>query len=129
MDGKVIFSIGYSNRSKEEFLDLLKEYKIEAIADVRRFPTSKIEIYKKENLKRILDKIAYFHFENLGGFRYGYANWMESEKWKKDYEKLKETAKAKRTAILCAEKKPAACHRRYILKKMEEEGWKIINII
>jgi uncharacterized protein (DUF488 family) len=108
MDGKVIFSIGYSNRSKEEFLDLLKEYKIEAIADVRRFPTSKIEIYKKENLKRILDKIAYFHFENLGGFRYGYANWMESEKWKKDYEKLKETAKAKRTAILCVEKKPAA---------------------
>ncbi|MEM2508920.1 MAG: DUF488 family protein, partial [Candidatus Thermoplasmatota archaeon] len=51
MDGKVIFSIGHSNRSKEEFLELLRKYEIEAIADVRRFPTSKFEIYKKENLE------------------------------------------------------------------------------
>ncbi|MEM1514295.1 MAG: DUF488 domain-containing protein [Candidatus Thermoplasmatota archaeon] len=129
MDGKVIFSIGHSNRSKEEFLELLRKYEIEAIADVRRFPTSKFEIYKKENLEKILGEIEYFHFENLGGFRHGYKKWMETDEWKKEYEKLKEIAEAKKVAILCAEKLPFRCHRRHILKKFEEEGWKVINII
>ena len=43
-----IFSIGHSNRSIEEFISLLKRYGIEVVVDVRRFPTSKIEWYKKE---------------------------------------------------------------------------------
>ncbi|MBC7080714.1 MAG: DUF488 domain-containing protein [Thermoplasmatales archaeon] len=129
MDGKIIFSIGHSNRSKEEFLSLLEKYGIEAIADVRRFPSSKFEIYKKENIKKILGKIEYLHFENLGGFRHGYAKWMETEEWRKDYEKLKKIAEIKKVAIMCAEKFPFRCHRRHILRKMEEEGWKVINII
>lgn len=66
-----MYSIGHSNRNVEEFIQLLKKYGIEEIIDVRRFPTSKIKEYKKENLKKICNEngIDYAHLENLGGFR------------------------------------------------------------
>jgi len=126
-----IFSIGHSNRSIEEFISLLKRYGIEVVVDVRRFPTSKIEWYKKENLKKLLkqNEIEYIHMESLGGFRGGYEKWMLSEKWENAYEKLKEIASGKRTAFMCSEKFPFRCHRRYIAKKLSSDGWKVIHII
>ncbi len=36
---RVIFTLGTSTRSPEEFLALLKHYRIEKVVDVRRFPT------------------------------------------------------------------------------------------
>ena len=101
-----IYTIGHSNRNIEKFLELLKNYEIEYIIDVRRFPTSKIEEYKKENLEKFLaaNKIKYIHMRNLGGFRGGYEKWMLSNEWKKAYEMLKKIALNCITAILCAEK-------------------------
>lgn len=128
---KCIYSIGHSNRSIEEFLELVKKYGIEVIIDVRRFPTSKIKEYKKENLKKICNErgIDYIHLENLGGFRSGYLAWMESNEWKNSFKILKEVAMNKKTAFLCAEKFPFHCHRRYISKKLYAEGWKVIHIL
>jgi uncharacterized protein (DUF488 family) len=53
---RVIWTIGHSNRSKETFLELLKEHGIEIRAriDVRSFPTSKIEYFKREDVVRWL---------------------------------------------------------------------------
>ncbi|MEM4643710.1 MAG: DUF488 family protein [Candidatus Bathyarchaeia archaeon] len=38
-----VWTIGHSNRSVNDFLETLKEHKIQVLVDVRRFPTSKIE--------------------------------------------------------------------------------------
>ena len=126
-----IYSIGYSTMKEKEFVNLLKTYEIEVIIDVRRFPTSKIEVYKKENLAKLLQKngIEYIHLENLGGYRGGYEKWMKSKEWKKDFEMLKKIAVQKKAAIMCAEKLPFKCHRRYIAIKLKTEGWKIFHII
>jgi uncharacterized protein (DUF488 family) len=126
-----IYSIGHSNRHEEDFINLLKRYGIEIVIDVRRFPTSKYVVYKKENLAELLKKngIEYIHLENLGGYRGGYEMWMCSKEWKRDYERLKEIARSRKTAIMCAEKLPFRCHRRYIAKKLAAEGWKVIHII
>lgn len=126
-----IYSIGHSNRNIEEFINLLKKHGIEIVADVRRFPTSKFLCYKKENLKEILEKngIEYIHFENLGGYRRGYEKWMRSSEWKEAYMELKRIAIKKKVAIMCAEKFPFRCHRRYITKKLVEEKWNVIHII
>lgn len=58
-----IWTIGTSNRSIEEFLNLLTAYRIEAIVDVRRFPTSRHKHFKQENLKASLNHcgIEYHH--------------------------------------------------------------------
>jgi uncharacterized protein (DUF488 family) len=36
-----IYTIGTSNRTADEFMDILGHYQIQILADVRRFPTSK----------------------------------------------------------------------------------------
>ena len=126
-----IYTIGHSNRNIKDFIELLQKYEIECIVDVRRFPTSKFEEYKKENLKKILHEngIEYYHFASLGGFRGGYEKWMLSNEWKDAYEELKKVARKCKTAILCAEKLPFKCHRRYIAKALKKDGWEVLHII
>ncbi|MDY7032865.1 MAG: hypothetical protein SVY10_13275 [Thermodesulfobacteriota bacterium] len=56
MDKPIIHTIGSSNRQIDEFLDILKVYGIERLADVRRFHTSKFDHFKRQNLTDILDR-------------------------------------------------------------------------
>ncbi len=49
-----IYTIGHSNRSIEEFIRHLKKFKIEVIVDVRRFPSSKFDHFRQENLRMAL---------------------------------------------------------------------------
>jgi len=99
-----LWTIGHSNRSLEEFLELLKEYKIKILIDIRRFPTSKIEHFKKEKMEEWLPKngIEYIWLgEELGGYRYGgYKKYMKTKSFKNGIEKLLEIAKMKRTCIM-----------------------------
>ena len=126
-----IYSIGYSNRNIEEFIGLLKEFGIEIVVDVRRFPVSKFLCYKKDILKEILEKngIKYVHFENLGGYRGGYKEWMLTGEWKNAYNDLKKIALNKKVVIMCVEKYPFKCHRRYITRQLIKEKWEVIHII
>lgn len=67
----MIFSIGHSNRTLDEFLRILKKYGIELVMDVRRFSTSKWGWFKKENLQEALNgrDISYEYLGDLlGGF-------------------------------------------------------------
>lgn len=54
MKESIIYTLGTSTHSKEEFLDLLKYYHIETVVDVRSFPQSRFEHFKKESLVEIL---------------------------------------------------------------------------
>ena len=49
-----VYTLGTSNRGIDEFISILKAYGIELVVDVRRFPTSKFEHFKKENIERRL---------------------------------------------------------------------------
>jgi uncharacterized protein (DUF488 family) len=125
--------LGTSNRSLKEFLEILKEYKIETVVDVRHFPTSRLfPHFKKEILEKFLKekKIDYYHLEKLGGYREGgYENYMKTKDFREGLEKLAEIAKIKRTAIICAERFPWKCHRVFISQELEKRNFKIIHII
>jgi len=60
-----IFSIGHSSRTLQEFLRILKEYGIQLVVDVRRFPASKWEGFKKESLQEALNR-RNIRYEYLG---------------------------------------------------------------
>lgn len=128
-----LYSLGTSKRSIEEFLEVLKEFKISQVVDVRRWPTSKwFEHFKKENLEKILkeNKIDYSHLENLGGYRKGgYENWSQTKDFKKALKDLIKIAKKKKTVFICAERLPWKCHRSFISRELEKLGYKIIHII
>ncbi len=76
-----------------EFINILKNYKIALLIDVRRFPVSrKFPWFNKDNISEELKKegISYLWMgEELGGFRRGgYENYTESENYKKGIEEL-----------------------------------------
>ena len=133
MNTILIYTLGTSNRSIEEFLEILKFYKIKAVADVRRWPTSqRFPHFKKENLIKLLpqNNISYYHLENLGGYRIeNYVNYMKTSTFKNALEELIEIAKKELTCIICAEKFPWRCHRRFIAKALEEKGFEVLHII
>jgi uncharacterized protein (DUF488 family) len=128
-----IYTLGTSNRELKDFLEILKEYKIKAVVDVRHWPTSKFfPHFKKENLEKFLkeNNIDYFHIEKLGGYREGgYENYMKSEEFKEGLEELIKIAENKRTAIICAERFPWRCHRAFISQELEKKDFKVIHII
>lgn len=127
-----IYTLGTSNRSIEEFLEILKRYQIEVVIDVRRWPTSKrFSHFKKENLEKILleNNIKYFHFEKLGGYRNGgYEAYTKTKEFKEALKELIKIAKNKNLVIICAEKFPWKCHRAYIARALEKK-FEVIHII
>ena len=132
-DLKKIFTIGHSNRSIEDFISLLMKHGIQILVDVRRFPTSKHEHFKRENLEKYLEKygIKYIYLgDKLGGYRSGgYKSFTQTEEFRRGIEHLEEIAKTGVTAIMCAERFPWRCHRKYISITLEEKGWEIVHII
>ena len=129
---RIIYTIGYSGREISKLLDLLKFLKIKVLVDVRRFPKSKYRGYNREELENILQKngIDYIYLGDLlGGFRReGYEKFMNSEDFKIGVKKLAKIAEEKRTVIMCRERNPRWCHRRFISKALEQMGFQVIHI-
>jgi len=127
----LIYTIGYGGRKFEAFLSLLKKYGINLLVDVRRFPKSKYPEYVKENLEQELPKrgMGYvFMGETLGGFRRGYQEYMKTEAYMRGIKDLLNLAKEGRVAIMCLERSPKGCHRRYISKTLQDLGVQILHI-
>jgi len=67
----MLYTIGHSNRSMEEFLELLKEHEILAVVDIRSLPGSnKYPHFNSENLASVLPQngLQYFWLPNLEGY-------------------------------------------------------------
>lgn len=143
-----VYTIGHSNRSLEEFIELLKTHSVRAVADVRRFPTSKFEHFKAENLARHLaaEGIEYRHFPSLGGYRRrvldespnvaiksegfrNYADFMLTDEFKFEVEKLVELISSKTTALMCAERLFWRCHRKFLADYLTLRGFTVLHII
>jgi len=129
-----IYTVGHSNLSLDDFLELLRRWRIEIVADVRRFPTSrKHPHFAREALESALReaRIRYvFLGEELGGYRReGYEAHMGTEKFRRGLERLEELAAQGRTTIMCAERDPRGCHRRFIAAVLAARGFRVIHIL
>jgi len=129
----IIWTRGHSNRSIEKFLELLREHSIEVLVDVRSFPTSKVEHFKRERMEQWLPEngIEYVWLGNeLGGYRRGgYKAHMKTTLFREGIKKLLAIAAQKRTCIMCMEPNPKYCHRRYISAYLERKGVEVIHIV
>lgn len=129
---KKIFSIGTSNRSLEDFHEIVLSFGIELLVDVRRFPTSRFRHFTRENLEtssRELN-IGYIWLSELGGHRSGgYEEYMRSDDFGHALSRLERLALDRITAFFCAERSPSRCHRRFIAQRLEQCGWVVVHII
>lgn len=145
---KIIWTIGHSTHTLQEFIALLHGYHIEMLVDVRSLPGSnKFPHFNKENLKISLPKegISYKHLLILGGRRKvsktskntawhnasfrGYADYMETGAFKEGILELKKLAEHTKVAIMCSEVLWWRCHRSMIADKLKSEGWTVIHIL
>jgi uncharacterized protein (DUF488 family) len=131
--GKIIYSLGTSNRSLEEFVKLLKSYAIEMVVDVRSFPASRFPHFRKEPLLQSLGEQGFGYYylgKELGGYRKGgYEAYTQTLEYLAGLELLARMASRCRCAILCAERLPWRCHRRFIGRSLQERYWKVVHII
>ena len=128
-----IWDIGHSTRTEKDFMAFLHKNRIEAVVDVRRFPSSiKFPHFCKNHLEKVLGKnsIDYLWLgEKLGGFRRGgYENWVSTDEFTSGINELEEQALEKRTAFMCAEADFARCHRKFIIQTLELKGWTVHHI-
>jgi uncharacterized protein (DUF488 family) len=128
-----IYSLGSSTRTGEEFIGVLNAYDINILVDVRSFPTSRFEHFKKENLKPLVEEnaINYVYLgKPLGGYRKGgYEAYMETRAYRQGLEELEKIARKSPTAFMCAERLPWKCHRRFIGESLKRRGWRVVHII
>lgn len=131
--GKLVYTLGTSTRTAEQFIDLLHRHNVKTVVDVRRFPFSRFEHFSRGKLEAILHEagIDYVYMgEGLGGYRRGgYRNFTATPQFQAGISKLEEIARQKDTAIICAEKLPWRCHRRFIALELEQRGWQVGHII
>ena len=131
------------------FISLLEKNGIKLVVDVRRLPGSKrYPQFNKEALADSLGQhgIRYEHFADLGGRRKpkhtsrniawrnasfrGYADYMETEEFRKGFERLVDlTSEAGPAAIMCAEAVWWRCHRALISDYLKARSIEVVHIV
>jgi uncharacterized protein (DUF488 family) len=144
----VIFTVGHSVRSFDDFVQLLHAHEITGLADVRTVPRSRRHPhFSRESLQASLpaEGIAYRHFGLLGGLRKprrdsmngawrnesfrGYADHMQSEDFRQGIAALRSFAMEHRVAVMCAEAKWWQCHRQLIADALVALGANVRHIM
>ena len=130
---KRIFTLGTSTRTWEEFIHLLRVHQIEMVIDVRSLPTSKFAHFKRQSMNPSLGEAGFGYSylgKELGGYRKeGYEAYTQTLSYLVGMELLERMSSRCRSAILCAERLPWRCHRRFIGRSLQERGWEVIHII
>lgn len=127
---------------------LLRAHRIEAVADVRRFPASrKHPHFNRDAMEEALagEGIAYQPFPDLGGRRRprpdspnrawrnesfrGYADYMQTPAFAAAAERLHRLSLERRTAMLCAESVWWRCHRGLIADWLKAQGAEVLHIV
>jgi len=148
MGPAVIWTIGHSTRSLEDFLGLLGAERIELLADVRRYPASRMHPHFYAEIFRqslIATGLRYEAYSELGGRRSpragstntrwrnasfrGYADYMETPAFDAALARLMADAAHARTAIMCAEAPWWRCHRALIADALKARGMEVLHIM
>lgn len=148
----VIYTIGHSTHSVQEFADLLLSRKVTFLVDVRsKWPMSR---HNPQFNKQVMENwlpgdygIGYEHIPLLGGWRtkrnvdpainagwrsqgmHNYADYTLSDDFHQGLTRLLEIAKEQTVAYMCAEILPWRCHRMLISDVLGSQGYEIKHII
>ncbi len=133
MRDKLIYTLGTDLRRQEDFMEILLAYEIGACVDVRSFPRSKLPHFTRQALEMLLrsNGISY-HFlgRELGGFRSGgYAAYTATTAFSDGVSMLERIGLSIPSVIICSERLPWRCHRKWIARELLKRGWRVEHII
>lgn len=143
-DAPTLYTFGYEGHTVDTLAHLVRQHGIEMVADVRDSPYSRKPGFSKRELKVVLDAAgaAYVHLGELGSpaelrerLRHGPGP-VDFEKAYKAHlaqetealARLQDLARKHKTAMMCVEKRPQDCHRRFISAWLKERGWVVVDV-
>ena len=145
-----LYSIGHGNKSIETFMDLIQEFRIKHLADVRSYPNSRRNPhFDRKNLQLTLNKsaVSYTWFPDLGGFRRdglantsphvaiespgfrNYADYMNTASFQTAAYRLSQLVTLGSSCFMCAETAPHRCHRSLLADYLLVQGFEVIHIL
>jgi len=144
----LVFTIGHSNRSIQEFLEILQAHRLTLIIDVRKMPGSRTNPqFNRDALTQALEEIGlgYVHIPKLGGLRrrspdspnsgwknasfQGYGDYMLTPEFEFGLQELLTQVQNQRAALMCAEAVPWRCHRSLIADALLVRGIAVEHIL
>jgi uncharacterized protein (DUF488 family) len=144
----VVYTVGHSTRSIEDFVGLLHRAGIRALIDVRAFPVSRRHPhFNRDALSATLaaNDIAYAHAPGLGGRRRphphsangawrndgfrAYADHMSTPEFREAIDELIASAARAPTTVMCAEAVPWRCHRSLIADALVARGCEVRHVL
>lgn len=147
---ETIFTVGHSNRSLAEFVEILRSAKIQTLVDVRRFPMSRR--HPHFNTGPLRDElasigVAYRHLPELGGYRESrgtqcqspndgwpsgflrnYADYAMTETFQAALTAFRQSLRP-RSALMCAEKSWRDCHRQIISDYLIANSHQVTHLV
>jgi len=121
-----IFTIGYSNKNINTFIEKLNENKITLVIDVRSKPYSRNPQFNRTYLEKELNKhsINYlFKGNNLGGL-------YENIDFEDNINQVVQLSLSQRLVVMCTEGEPEKCHRyRTIAPALEIRGKIVTHLL
>lgn len=145
------FTIGHSNRSLDEFIELLRGAGIDLLADIRTIPKSRANPqFNEDTLPASLAAcdISYERIAALGGLRgksktiardvnafwtndsfHNYADYALSNTFRAGLDHLIERGRLQRTAIMCSEAVWWRCHRWIVADHLIARGESVFHIM
>lgn len=146
MHKPIIYTIGHSTHQIDYFVEMLNEYSINTVIDVRSIAASTYNPqYNLEPLSNYLKKngITYLHFAEEFGARHTDPDLLDEE-GKVDFEKIRKswnfkngverlwlaTDKGFKIALMCSEAEPFDCHRFSMISiALEKDGFEVKHIL
>jgi uncharacterized protein (DUF488 family) len=146
MENPVIYTVGHSTHPIDYFLNLLQEYSVNCLIDVRSVAASAYNPqYNKEPLSNFLKQngITYLHFAEEFGARHTDPDLLDDD-GKVDFEKVRKSWSFKNgverlwlgldkgliIALMCSEGEPFDCHRFSMVSiALEKDGFTVRHIL
>ena len=146
-----VYTVGHSTRSIAEFVDLLKQGRVELVVDIRSTPRSRTNPqFNLDGLPEALSawQIGYTRIAELGGRRtksktvppevngfwinqsfHNYADYALSDEFRAGFSRLIELCNERRCAIMCSEAVWWRCHRRFVADYLLHDGWDVFHLM
>lgn len=139
----MIYTIGHSNITQESFIEILEQFKIKIVVDIRSSPYSKyVTQFNRENIKKTFKKenMRYiFLGDYIGGkpktlkyYKDGKVNYdliRESDHYKEGIDGIIELNKNNDIVLMCSEENPYSCHRHNLITQtLLKQGLEVIHI-
>jgi uncharacterized protein (DUF488 family) len=144
-------TVGHSDRTLAEFVEILRQARVMLVADVRSFPRSRSNpVFNIDTLPEALSRfqIGYRHLPDLGGLRrmqrnmpdeinalwrsrsfHNYADYALSDAFRQAFEELLKLGQQDRLAIMCSEAVWWRCHRRIITDYLILNGHEVTHLM